>query len=291
MPAYFGADATPLHYDVLGTAAPEDARPLLTLAGGAALHPSYLGDLAGLGERNELIFPHLRGVGSSPMPDEVALGSYWRQAEDIECLREQLGLERVLLIGHSAGARLAIAYAAQHPTHLAGMVLITPPASSIGGEATDTDELIEKRRGDAAFETALAAMRNGPALDDASDPEAAFNAWQRQIAPMGYAKWGSAEQAHARGAHYLLAAARAYFSVEPPTDLVARLRAVTAPVLVIAGAEDCGTGVAALQALADVFPAGRFTAIKRCGHFPWVEQPAAFRDAVDTFLDSVRFDA
>lgn len=287
MPGYMGADATPLHYDVLGVAPRGRVRSLVTLAGGAACHPSYLGDLAGLGERNELICPHLRGVGDSPMPEEAALGSYWRQADDIECLREHLGLERVLLVGHSAGARLAIAYAAQLPTRVEGMVLITPPASTIGAKATDTDELIEKRRGDAAFDTALAAMRDGPGLDDASDPEAAFNAWQRQIAPMGYARWGSAEQAHAHGAHYRLAAARAYFSVEPPTDLVARLGAVTAPVLVIAGAEDCGTGVVALQALADVFPAGRFAAIERCGHFPWVEQPAAFRDAVDNFLDSV----
>ncbi len=287
MPGYIGADAARLHYDVLGAAARGPVRSLVTLAGGAARHPRYLGDLAGLGERNELILPHLRGVGNSPMPDEVALGSYWHQAEDIECLREHLGLERVFLVGHSAGARLAIAYAAQLPTRVEGMILITPPASSIGAKATDTDELIDKRRGDAAFDAALAAMRDGPGLAEASDPEAAFNAWQRQIAPMGYARWGSAEQAHTSGAHYRLAAARAYFSVEPPTDLVARLDAVTAPVLVIAGAEDCGTGVAALQALADVFPAGHFAAIERSGHYPWVEQPAAFRDAVDAFLDSV----
>ena len=35
----------------------------------------------------------------------VELGSYWRQAEDIECLRRRLGLERVLLVGYSAGTR------------------------------------------------------------------------------------------------------------------------------------------------------------------------------------------
>lgn len=285
MPGYTGADAAQLHYDVLGSAAGERARPLVTLAGGAAVHPSYLGDLAGLGERNELIVPHLRGVGDSPMPDDVMLGSYWRQADDVECLREHLGLERVFLVGHSAGARLAIAYAAQFPTRLAGMVLITPPASSIGGAATDVDDLIEKRRGDAVFDAALAASETGPDLEDASDAEAAYNAWRQQIAPLGYATWGPSEQAHAESAQYRLAPARAYFSVEPPADLVTRLSAVTAPVLVIAGAED-GTGVVAPRTLADVFPAGRLVTIERCGHHPWVEQPAVFRDAVDTFLDA-----
>jgi len=193
----------------------------------------------------------------------------------------------VLLVGHSAGARLAIAYAAQYATRLAGMVLITPPASAIGDVATDVDELIAKRRGEAAFDAALAASEAGPELDDVSDPEVAFNAWRRQIAPLGYAAWGSAAQTHAQGAHYRLAAARAYFTVDPPPDLAARLSRVTAPVLVIAGAQDCGTGVLALRKLAEVFPAGRLTTIERCGHHPWVEQPAAFRDVVDTFLESV----
>lgn len=286
MPAYVGADAAPLHYDVLGAPASERARTLVALAGGAACHPSYLGDLAGLSERNELIVPHLRGVGKSPMPDNATLGSYWRQAEDVECLRVHLDLERVLLVGHSAGARLAIAYAAQYPGRLAGVVLITPPASSVGGAATDTEELIDKRRGDAAFDAALVAIKAGPELEDASDADAAFNAWQQQIAPLAYARWGTVERAHAHKAHYNVAAARAYFSVEPPSDLIAQLSSVTAPVLVMAGAHDCGTGVAALRALANAFPAGRLVTVERCGHFPWVEQPAAFRDAVDNFLDA-----
>lgn len=286
MPAYVGPDATPLHYDV-GASAGGRARPLVALAGGAARPPGYLGDLAGLSERNELIFPHLRGVGNSPMPDDTTLGSYWQQAADIECLRLHLGLERLLLAGHSAGARLAIAYAAQYPDNLAGMVLITPPASSVGGTATDTEELIDKRRGDPAFDAAVAAVKAGPELEDTSDADAAFNAWQHKIAPLAYARWGTVEQAHNRNAYYNLAAVRAYFSVEPPPDLVARLGSVTTPVLVMAGTEDCGTGVAALWALADAFPAGRLVTIEQSGHFPWVEQPAAFREAVDTFLDSV----
>lgn len=45
MPTYEGDDGTLLHYDVLGDTS---ASPVIVLAGGAARHPEYLGDLAGL---------------------------------------------------------------------------------------------------------------------------------------------------------------------------------------------------------------------------------------------------
>jgi pimeloyl-ACP methyl ester carboxylesterase len=257
--------------------------PIITLAGGAARHPDYLGDLAGLGTRHRLVVPHLRGVGHSPMPTSTELVSFWRQAEDVECLRAHLGLERVLLLGHSAGTRLAISYAAQFPHRLAGVVLVTPPSVYLVGEISDAEELIDRRRGEPAFDAAIAVRNAGSDIDD----EAAFNVWQQRMAPTGYAVWGERERAHASSAHFSLAAARAYFSVPPPADLAARLGEVAAPVPVVAGAEDCITGLAPVMALSRLFPAGRIAVIERCGHYPWVEQPTAFRQAVDGFLDTL----
>jgi pimeloyl-ACP methyl ester carboxylesterase len=281
VPTFAGSDGASLYYEDLhpGVAAP----PIVALAGGAARHPSYLGDLAGLNGHRRLIVPHLRGVGRSPLPASVETGSFWRQAEDVDRLRIHLGLERVLLLGHSAGTRLAISYAAQFPQRLAGMVLVTPPAGYLVDEPSDAEALIDRRRGDPAFDAAVAAWNAGP---DATDDDA-FNEWYLRAAPMSYAAWGERERAHAAVGRYGFAANRAYFSVDPPADLAARLGEVTAPVLVVAGAEDCGTGVAPLIALATLFPAGEAVAIERCGHFPWVEQPAEFRRAVDAFLSAV----
>ncbi|HEX5597978.1 MAG TPA: alpha/beta hydrolase [Micromonosporaceae bacterium] len=284
MPTYLGSDGAPLHYEDLhhGTSG-DEALPVIALAGGAARHPSYLGDLAGVGDRQRLIVPHLRGVASSPMPESVEAATFWRQAEDVERLRIHLGLQRVLLLAHSAGTRLAVSYAAQFPRHLAGMVLITPPAGYLVDEPSDAEELASRRRGEPVFDAAMAAWQAGFNLDD---PDA-FNAWQQRVAPIGYAAWGAREQAHASAAHYSLAAARAYFSVDPPPDLAARLGEVKAPVLVVAGAEDCITGLAPVAALAELFQAARAVVIERCGHYPWVEQPAEFRKAVDGFLSTL----
>lgn len=283
MPTYLGFDGTPLHYDDLhedrnGGEAP----PVVALAGGAARHPSYLDDLAGLGDRRRLIVPHLRGVGGSPLPSAVEVASFWRQAEDIERLRVQLGLDRVLLVGHSAGTRLAISFAARFPDRLAGMVLVTPPAGYLVDEPSDAEELISRRRGEPEFDAAVAAKQAGADLED----DDAFNAWQQRVAPLGYAAWGAPERTHATFGRWSLAAARAYFSVVPPPNLAARLGEVTAPVLVVGGAEDCLTGLAPVIALAKLFPAGTTVVLERCGHYPWVEQRTAFRQAVDEFLNA-----
>ncbi|NEK57901.1 alpha/beta hydrolase [Geodermatophilus sabuli] len=275
---YRGPDGAVLHGDVLGPAA---APPLIVLAGGAAAHPAYLGDLAGLGARHRLVVPHLRGVGRSSAVDLGHRGSRWRQAEDVDRLRAHLGLERCTLVAHSAGTRLAIAYAARFPARLAGLVLITPPAEYLVDVPSDVPRLRAARLGEPSFAAAIVADDAGP---DAGTDEA-FTSWRHATAPLGYARWDETTQAHAVSTRFHLAAARAFLAGDPPADLPASLGAVQAPVLVVAGAQDVVTGVDPVLAVADVFPRGRVAVVEDCGHHPWVEQPAAFRAAVDGFLD------
>ena len=282
VPTFLAPDGTPLHYDVLGDERVREC-PVIVLGGGAARHPGYLGDLAGLASSYPLVVPHLRGVGHSPAPALVEAGSFWRQAEDIEALRVHLDAERVVVVGHSAGTRLAIAYATQFSHRLAGLVLITPPAGYLVDEPSDAVALIDARRGEPAFDAAVAALEGAP---DPAGGDDAFNAWQQTAAPASYAVWGPVEQAHADIGRWYLDAARAFFSVEPPHDLPARIRAVKAPVLVMAGAQDCLTGLAPVRALARLFPAGQIVVLELCGHYPWVEQPIAFRGALDPFLNT-----
>lgn len=277
MPGYRGADGAELHYGDDGPPGP----PVIALAGGAARHPVYLGDLAGLAGRRRLIVPHLRGVGLSPLPEDPARASWWEQAEDVECLRGHLGLDQVTLLAHSAGTRLAIGYAARNPRRVARMVLVTPPVGYLVDEPSDVEAMLERRRGEPAVDRAVAALRQGPPVD--ADDEA-FNAWQVLAAPAGYAAWTSREQAHAGTGRWSLPAALAYFSVDPPADLPARLGGVPAPVLVVAGAHDCLTGLAPVLALSRLFPAGEAVVLDDCGHYPWLERPGIFLETVSAFL-------
>jgi len=277
VPVYQGEDGALLHYDMAGG---DSASPLIVLAGGAARHPDYLGDLAGLSGHHQLVVPHLRGVGRSSAAETADMGSWWRQAGDIERLRASLGLNRCAVVAHSAGTRLAVAYAAQFPDRLAGLALITPPASYLVDVPTDTPALKAARMAEPPFAAAVSALDAGP--DTSSDQT--FNAWQQAIAPLCYATWDETAREHARAGGYALAAARAFLSGDPPPDLASRLRDVRAPVLVIAGAQDTIAGTGPVVAVAGLFPDGRAAVIEHCGHMPWVEQPAAFREILGAFL-------
>jgi pimeloyl-ACP methyl ester carboxylesterase len=66
-----------------------------------------------------------RGHGRSTAPE----GGGWspaEMAEDVAAAVERLGLGRFVLVGHSAGALVALAYAGMRPERVAGLLLLDP---------------------------------------------------------------------------------------------------------------------------------------------------------------------
>ncbi|MFC4856059.1 alpha/beta fold hydrolase [Actinophytocola glycyrrhizae] len=104
----------------------------------------------------------LGAVGKSPKPERAETGAYWTQARDVESLREHLGQERLTTIGHSAGTRLAISYAAQYPERVARLLLVTPPSTYLVDEPADAAELIGERSGDPVFDKLLPRSKAAP---------------------------------------------------------------------------------------------------------------------------------
>jgi pimeloyl-ACP methyl ester carboxylesterase len=183
-------------------------------------------------------------------------------------------------VAHSAGTRLAIGFAARSPDRPAALALATPPAEYLVDVPSDVPALVAIRAGEPAVAAAVAALEAGPDLTD-DDP---FTAWRLRTAPLGYARRDATTRAHARGMRHRLAAARAFMTGETPADLRERLRLVTAPTLVVAGAQDASAGVAPVLGVAGLFSRGGSAVVEGSGHFPWVERPAAFRAVVDPLL-------
>ena len=73
--------------------------------------------------------------------------------------------------------------------------------------------------------------------------------------------------------------------------LLAALGRVEAPVLVVGGERDAATGVGACTASPACFPTAGTAVLPRAGHFPWVDEPEAFRSAVAAFLGTLPRDA
>jgi proline iminopeptidase len=63
------------------------------------------------------------GCNNSDQPDDTALWTLDRYTDEVEEVRQALGLEDFVLYGHSWGGMLAIEYALRHQHHLRGLVI------------------------------------------------------------------------------------------------------------------------------------------------------------------------
>lgn len=274
-PAYDGTD---LSYQVLG-----EGEPLICLPGGPMQDASYLGDLGGLSAHRQLVMVDPRGTGSSAEPQDASSYRCDRLVDDVEALREHLGLDRLDLLGHSAGTNLAVLYAARYPQRVGRLVLVTASTMAVGLTASGQDRLAvaRLRQDEPWFAAAFAAL-------EAIVTGAAAGGGRDAIEPFFYGRWDAAAQAHhdaQRGRRNGRAAAM--FVAEGafhPADTRAALAGLRAPVLVLAGEVDLNSIPSVVAELAGLFPNATFVVQPAAGHFPWLDDADRFVATVAAFL-------
>jgi lipase len=94
-----------------------------------------------------VLAPDLRGRGrSAALPPPPSFATH---TDDILALLDHLGISRALLVGHSMGAYVAAAVAAEHPERVSGVVLVDAGLPVPLEKDTDPDELLEATLGPA----------------------------------------------------------------------------------------------------------------------------------------------
>ncbi|MFC4852213.1 alpha/beta fold hydrolase [Actinophytocola glycyrrhizae] len=278
MATFIASDGTRLAYHRSGSGA-----PLICLPGGPMQASAYLGNLGGLSAHRTLVRLDLRGTGDSAVPADPETYRCNRQVDDVEALRHHLGLERIDLLGHSAGGSLALLYAACHPDRVGRLVLVTPSTRPIGIEVTDEArrEVAELRRGERWFPDAFAAFERIWSGDFSSAN------WPA-IAPFSHGRWDEDRVAFvAREAGESNAdGAAVYYSANAldPDAARADLARLSAPVLLVAGEYDVGLPPKCAAEYAGLFPAAELAVQPGGGHFPWLDDPEWFVPAVAAFL-------
>ncbi len=241
---------------------PRAGREVLLVHGGPGA-PGSLGAVArGLEDRFRVIEPWQRGSGS------VALGVA-RHVEDLlrvvsECCRSA----RPTLIGHSWGAMLALAAAAERPERIGRLVLV-------GCGTFDEPSRALFRAQVAARSRALGIDLDG---DPAQDEDARFRRQARLVDRL-YAFDALDDQ----GTWTLDAPLDAPGSRETWADML-RLQAdgtypaafggIRAPVLMLHGREDPHPGPAVRDSLRPLLPQLEYRELPKCGHSPWLERQA-----------------
>lgn len=242
---------------------------VLMIPGGPCRDVEYLEDFANIGSERPLTVIHPRGTRTT----RGLSRGWWNDAEDVIAVADSLGLDTFDLIAHSAGTRLALSVSARFPSRIRSRILITPSASWLTGTPHDGPTLAALRT-DSATKTAMASM-NGPGPRTEED----FQQARSLQATAGYAAWNQAQQDHSVLGGSSLAATQAWFKDIPADAPEQVLAAPIIPTRVIGGNQDLLSGVQPVRDYAKALDA-ELILIENCGHYPWVEQPRAFRKAV-----------
>jgi pimeloyl-ACP methyl ester carboxylesterase len=278
MPSLSSYDGTVLAYRLVGTG------PLLVcVPGGPARDSAYFGDLGGLDAHRTLVFFDSRGTGQSgDAADPSDVDSYRadRLVDDVEALRAHLGLETMHLLGHSAGAQVAALYAAAHPQRIGSLSLVCGGHRAVG--IADEDgfvKAIESRADEPWYPAARVALEEWMAIGRGAPADLKLKS-----APFFYGRpWSPLAEAHAATdpAQRRNPLAAKHFPFDPdPAPTRAALARVTAPVLTYAGEVDPSPRPGEAQAFAAVFPNGRTVVQPDGGHFPWLDDPSFFVQAL-----------
>ncbi|RPI92519.1 MAG: alpha/beta hydrolase [Chloroflexi bacterium] len=212
------------------------------------------------------------------------------QTADIERIRQILGDDKLILIGHSWGGFLASLYAAEFPEHVEALILVSPANTLVMPQPEAESDLFAAVRSklpadeQAEFDAFMKEYLNFNTLFQKSEADLiAMNErfgeyylqimdvdmeaeWPEQGKPGGWMVWAG------------------YVSMGQRHDYRAALREVTVPVLVIHGADDLQSASVSYLYV-DAFPNAEFAVIENASHSSFEDQPDQFAAIVTSFLE------
>lgn len=211
-----------------------------------------------LAERFRVLTYDHPGHGASELPEppwtvEVIADSLLR-------LLEELGLDRVSVCGVSLGGMVGMALAVEAPERVERLVLACTSAYLGPPQWWEERARVVRAEGmDAIADTVVGRWFTEELTQEDPEAVARFRAMLAATPPEGYARCCEAIGAwDARG----------------------RISGITAPVLVVAGAEDPATPVEHAELIASRIPGARLHVLERAAHLANVERAEEFTSAV-----------
>jgi N-formylmaleamate deformylase len=245
----------------------EEGRPDLLILPGIT-SPAVTADffatlIADLGYRVHV--PDIRGRGQS---DRAAAGQYrlTDYAADVAGLVTALGLKRPVILGHSMGARIAIAYAALHAGDDHGLLIVVDPpvcGPGRGSYPTTRESFVEQLHQAYRGTTAEEVRRFYPK-------------WPEREVQLRAEVLASCDEVAVLETH-------AGFESE---DIFGYWRRITQPAVLIRGGDSPVVPAAAADDLRAENPAIEILTVPSAGHMvPWDNLPG-FLDAVRPYLST-----
>ncbi|GGK23977.1 proline iminopeptidase [Deinococcus malanensis] len=288
-----GAD---LYFEVTGEGQ-EGSAPVVYLHGGPGYNSYSFRTL--FGERLEgrsMVYLDQRGSGRSGPLEDTEQGADTLDLDtlvaDVEALRDHLGVERIVPLGHAFGALVALEYARRHPTRTERVVLVNPwvhfpdlaltlleEASALRGQDLE-DPAEQVRAGTPEGQHPQIGSARVEAAFDLLNARDLLNAMQfRDAATRMRLEFVDAEGQLAGGGEVQEALVNQglwEFEYAP------FLQEIRRPVFLIAGAHDRSSYPTQVQWVADL--GGADVTVLDAGHYPWLDDEDAFAEALEESL-------
>jgi proline iminopeptidase len=100
--------------------------PLIVIHGGPGLSHQYLANLEAQAKDRPVLFYDQLGCGKSDHPHDASLWTLERSCEELDALRNALGIHSCYLYGHSFGSVVATEYLLDGAKGVKGMILAGP---------------------------------------------------------------------------------------------------------------------------------------------------------------------
>lgn len=198
------------------------------------------------------------------------------QADLTIALLDELGIERAILIGHSAGGAVATLAALNHPDRVQSLVLVAPAVYFVVPSPNWVRLLLDSSLMQyvgphiARIGARLANLILNRAWHDPSRITPDIR--DGYFTPLRTKNWDKAMWEVVRA--------------DPPEGLRDRVRSIQTKTLVVSGDDDRIVPVTLARRLASELPNAVLNVIPDCGHIPQEEQPQAFLDVVVPFIES-----
>ena len=264
--------------------------PLLTLHGGPGTGHDYLTPLESLGDQRRVVLYDQLGCGRSDKPDDPRLWRIERFCDEIDSLRDRLGLGKVILYGHSWGGWLALEYLARRGDAASVEALILASTSaSVHQFVAGAHRLLRAMPGGVADRLARLEAEGKTQSDEYGRLVGRF--YDAHLINMAH------PPAFAGASGRNLATSRTYPVMNGPNeftvtgnlrtwDRTAFLRHIHVPTLVLAGSLDEFT-LDCSQTLHRAIRGSRLVILPGARHLGMVEQPRAYLAALRGFLSAL----
>lgn len=271
-----GPNGLRVHYRDQGN---PDGAPLVLLHGNSATLHTWEPLAMRLGGEYRLVTLTLPGHGLTG-PNANGDYSFAGMAEAVDLVTDELGLSSFVLGGNSMGGWISWRYALAHPEKIRALILLdssgmplrdgeTPPPLNLGFRLLQNPLgrfLLKYVTPRGAVETSL---RQSVSVEDFIDEAAIDRYWELYRIP------GNREAAGARAI------------ADREEDYAERIGEITAPVLILWGAEDALIHATAAMTFKERLPQAKVIVYDGVGHLPMEEVPDRTAADIDAFLERV----